>query len=763
MKKLFILLLALVAACGQPEAPAQQQHGFVISPQGGTIVGTGTANTIPWFTSGFMIGNSPLTATSGGTGGINSLIVKNPSNAASTTTEFALQDGTGDLFRIKSDNAGSVTKLIASPRNTILEIWTGSTATRAIQFDGAQNTTLAGTITTTRNFTSASGINDEIYIQDTQLATSGDGIAIHFTQGNAVGTYNTKIASVNTNTSPSFLNPKLVFYIQNGGTTGTGNMTNEFEITNAGIHTVGTSALDGAVTTGSTLTTTGTTELGTNGSSTKIDGNLIMAQPGTDYIYSSLATSTGTQSLVINAAGIGEIDFNTGTGGFTNAGSGGVALMPGGSSSSAVWRVSGSGNQTNGGTLTVTGASTFNNLVTVNGNQSFGLTASTTPSALAGDTIVVQGVANGTIDATATSRSAFGVVGESYTSRSAGANSVVNYGGYFDAIGGQISYAVYALRGNVALNVNSGTTAIGPTSGGVAATATIHNTAAAAGIASEGQYGLTLVDHAGGGTTAGVGGGIALQGTYSGSTVTTGAVIRALKHNATSGDYSFDLSLATRLNGSGTLTEVLRLNNDQTSTFAGRIDYGASGAISYTGLTDRGVLNYDTSTGNLVLAAQNSGGTSHVLLATSNTANAATQLDVGPTGVTVPGTLNAAGGLTVNNTFTLATTIGAGGLELRGDATHSVTVQDKDGTARPGATTCGTGPTVVGNDTSGYVTTGTGATACTLTWNQGHALRGCVLTARSGTQPVYTPSNTTLVLGAGTTASATYDYYCEDH
>jgi hypothetical protein len=67
--------------------------------------------------------------------------------------------------------------------------------------------------------------------------------------------------------------------------------------------------------------------------------------------------------------------------------------------------------------------------------------------------------------------------------------------------------------------------------------------------------------------------------------------------------------------------------------------FGKAGAVSYTSLSNAGVLNYDTTGHNLVLAAQDSAGTSHVLIATSNTANAATMLDVGPTGITASGAL----------------------------------------------------------------------------------------------------------------------------
>lgn len=508
-----------------------------------SITGTGTTNTLPKFTGSDVLGNSLATDTGtlftiGESTVITGQLTGGPASGSFDILAGSATNG-NITMRPFGASGGLYLNYGATASNGGVHVYNGGITTEVFTIASSGAVTTAGTFTTTKSFTNASGINDEIYLQDTALATSGDGLAIHLTQGNAAGTYNTRIAMVNTGTSPGFLNPKLAFYIQNVSTTGVGSLTNEFEITNAGIHTVGTSTLDGAVTAGSTLTSTSTTELGSNGSATKIDGNLIMQQAGTDYIYSSLSLSSGNQGIELNAAGTGGIQFNTGAGGFTNSGTGGLALMPGGSSTTSVWSVSG----------------------------------------------------------------------------------------------------------------------------------------------------------------------------------------------------------------------------------VGRQDFGSSGAISYTGLTNRGVLNYDTGSGNLVLAAQNSGGTSHVLIATSSSANAATQVDVANAGVTVTPQLTASGGFvsTAGSTSLGVTTV-SGATLTEGGGTTTIHVTDKDGTARPTLSTCGTGPSIAGNDASGTVTTGTGATACTITFNTAWASNvGCVLKAQGAADPTSITVSTTALTINGAAASTKYFFICRDH
>ena len=105
-------------------------------------------------------------------------------------------------------------------------------------------------------------------------------------------------------------------------------------------------------------------------------------------------------------------------------------------------------------------STTVNGAVSITDDNA-AITATSNPAAVAGDTWSTFAQINGTANATAADRAAYGLIGESYTTRSAGAFNVINYGAYLDAIGGQSAYAIFANRGDVKLNSTSGTTAIG--------------------------------------------------------------------------------------------------------------------------------------------------------------------------------------------------------------------------------------------------------------------------------------------------------------
>lgn len=116
------------------------------------------------------------------------------------------------------------------------------------------------------------------------------------------------------------------------------------------LEVTGTSFLDGAVTVAANITqTTGT--LFINGS-----GGISLGLATDDYIYTSLAGSSGNQNLNLYSAGTGKIRFNSTTGGTTNAGTGGLELYAGNNGSTTVWTESSAGNQVNSGTLTALGA-----------------------------------------------------------------------------------------------------------------------------------------------------------------------------------------------------------------------------------------------------------------------------------------------------------------------------------------------------------------------------------------------------------------------
>lgn len=79
------------------------------------------------------------------------------------------------------------------------------------------------------------GIQDSLIVgSSVGIAHTGDGMALHFSNTPATNNYNTRIASVNTAASPSFLNPKLIFQVQAANTSGVGSLATEMEILNTG-------------------------------------------------------------------------------------------------------------------------------------------------------------------------------------------------------------------------------------------------------------------------------------------------------------------------------------------------------------------------------------------------------------------------------------------------------------------------------------------------------------------------------------------------
>lgn len=203
-----------------------------------------------------------------------------------------------------------------------------------------------------------------------------------------------------------------------------------------------------------------------------------------------------------------------------------------GGSTTAVRNFSVNGNTTLGDATSDT--TTINGALTITEDLA-GATATITPVAAAASTWGFFGQVNGTVDTTASLRSSYGVIGESYTTRSGGANNLVNYGGFFDAVGGQVAYAVYADRGNVYANATSGTTGIGtaPTSG-------VQLNVVSTGAVNAGNFQYS-------GTTQ-TAQRIALTGQNTGTYNTTSGTITDIGVNAS--------STATRSSGSNALTNV---------------------------------------------------------------------------------------------------------------------------------------------------------------------------------------------------------------
>jgi hypothetical protein len=92
----------------------------------------------------------------------------------------------------------------------------------------------------------------------------------------------------------------------------------------------------------------------------------------------------------------------------------------------------------------------------------------------------------------------------------------------------------------------------------------------------------------------GNGGGIMFQGVYTGTTALDCSGIQAYKENATDGNYSYAMTLATRANG-GDLTERMRIDS------SGNVGIGTSSPSSK--------LDVTSATGNTVLTVANTSGT----------------------------------------------------------------------------------------------------------------------------------------------------------
>jgi hypothetical protein len=105
------------------------------------------------------------------------------------------------------------------------------------------------------------------------------------------------------------------------------------------------------------------------------------------------------------------------------------------------------------------------------------------------------------------------------------------------------------VRGKAIVNPTSGVTA---TPGRL----DVQNPKPAAGVANPAEGNLVVTDTTS--AAANVGGSIVFRGCYTGTTVTEAAAIQALKSNGTAGQFGFDMSFHTRVNG-GTNTEKMRI------------------------------------------------------------------------------------------------------------------------------------------------------------------------------------------------------------
>jgi hypothetical protein len=111
--------------------------------------------------------------------------------------------------------------------------------------------------------------------------------------------------------------------------------------------------------TGSTKATVLTGTLGVTSSITASDG-IILGASGENYIYASLAASSGNQNVNLDAAGTGKVRVNSNAGGLANGGTGGLEVYGGANDSTANITLAGNGDLTAIGALTAGTTSSLN-------------------------------------------------------------------------------------------------------------------------------------------------------------------------------------------------------------------------------------------------------------------------------------------------------------------------------------------------------------------------------------------------------------------
>jgi hypothetical protein len=378
-----------------------------------------------------------------------------------------------------------------------------------------------------------------------------------------------------------------------------------------------------------------------------------------------------------------------------------------------------------------------------------GFFASSSHTAFAtGDHYGIRSATGGTFDTTAGTELNVGFFSTANGSRSAGANPLWNVGYYASASGGQLNNSFYGAAGDF-YNAGAGEFT-GNTTLGDASTDTVY----APGYAGIGVSPSSLV-------------GLYVNGsgrTY--SLVTQGALARF--ENAVEATSSIDIGGAMTVDGNTTLGDAasdttstvgtVSVTSAATAQSASRtlISVADSGTFT-TAAADRVAVGVDSLSTNTVSTGTNTL-YSIAVRGRANT-NSATLWE------TAIGVYGSAEG---TNTFAVGVYASASGTNSNSLLAEDRPVVFSDaslhtfGTA-PAATSCGSSPTVTGTNQAGKIITGSGATGCILTFHAGTVWLSndvtCVVTARSGTQPSYTPASTTLTLNTAA-ASATYDYWC---
>lgn len=170
--------------------------------------------------------------------------------------------------------------------------------------DDGSTVAVAALLRGSRTLTGGGGRQDVLYLTGGNfIGANGDAQAIHF-DNNGEENYNAYIAFANTAGSPSFLDPRIEFLIQNAGTTGAANVTKRLQITNAGADVTGALAVSG------NLSTNGNATLGdsTTGDTHTINGYTTANGGGTGDVFriwntASASTTTGADSIDARSSG----------------------------------------------------------------------------------------------------------------------------------------------------------------------------------------------------------------------------------------------------------------------------------------------------------------------------------------------------------------------------------------------------------------------------------------------------------------------------
>lgn len=149
------------------------------------------------------------------------------SNFVHNFTSWVMGNGFTATYNLEGDSSGNLYALHNMGVDGTLDATGACTLHSTLDSKGVA--TIEPTLVDT------AGIQDSLIVgSSVGIAHTGDGMALHFSNTPATNNYNTRIASVNTAASPSFLNPKLIFQVQAANTSGVGSLVTLFEITNTG-------------------------------------------------------------------------------------------------------------------------------------------------------------------------------------------------------------------------------------------------------------------------------------------------------------------------------------------------------------------------------------------------------------------------------------------------------------------------------------------------------------------------------------------------